>query len=601
MSICSGRVIYSIQRGRRCTMTTVDFGQSTETDDLKILLENVSVEGGSRVKLTLEAKKDIELAECALNSDEELNVFQSVLLNGYQTWSGCCETTLQGSEGSLAHPLKPLIGVYGDYQFYSYRYDRLHGWTYTTIRDKFMRDTIKFYGSLNEQAGFTAFEYNKKQMTLRAVKDCRGLCLKAESSYKAFDLISLKGAEDWAFDRYFELMGTPKPRVEPCTGWTSWYQYYTAVTQQNVLDNLSSYRLNHMGADYFQIDDGYQQAVGDWLLINEKFPAGMAHLAGEIHKAGMKAGLWLAPIVCEKKSRLYQEHPDWVAAKAGFNPGWSGVFYCLDFYNEGVRAYLREVFDTVLNRWGYDMVKLDFLYAAALPPRRDKTRGQVMDEFMCFLREICGDKVILGCGVPLASAFGKVDYCRVGGDVSLKWEDGLLNACGYHERVSTANAISGSVYRRHLNGRAFLNDPDVFILRDGVELTKDQKYTLFMINSVFGGLIFTSDTIGSYDTKNMTLFGCLKEAKGAQIRSFDNRGALKVEYMNSAGDFCLIANLTEDTACAYSPCAGVLTHCGSLADGQEAIHKGQMLLLRPYQSICLQTGPVRTDDIESEE
>jgi alpha-galactosidase len=54
-----------------------------------------------------------------------------------------------------------------------------------------------------------------------------------------------------------------------------------------------------------------------------------------------------------------------------------------------------------LNEWGYHMVKLDFLYSVCLIPTKTKTRGQIMTEAMKFLRECVGDKLILGCGVPL--------------------------------------------------------------------------------------------------------------------------------------------------------------------------------------------------------
>ena len=46
-----------------------------------------------------------------------------------------------------------------------------------------------------------------------------------------------------------------------------------------------------------------------------------------------------------------------------------------------------------------------------------------MWDAMKFLRQITGDKLILGCGVPLASCIGIVEYCRIGCDVALTWED----------------------------------------------------------------------------------------------------------------------------------------------------------------------------------
>lgn len=46
-----------------------------------------------------------------------------------------------------------------------------------------------------------------------------------------------------------------------------------------------------------------------------------------------------------------------------------------------------------------------------------------MWEAMDLMRDLVGpDKLILGCGVPLACAFRKVDYCRIGSDVAPGWE-----------------------------------------------------------------------------------------------------------------------------------------------------------------------------------
>lgn len=89
----------------------------------------------------------------------------------------------------------------------------------------------------------------------------------------------------------------------------------------------------------------------------------------EIHAAGFQAGLWLAPFVCEKDSALFRQHPDWLL-KVNGKPwccgcNWSS-FYALDIDNPAVLDYLRRVFDRVLNDWGFDLVKLDFLYGAAL-------------------------------------------------------------------------------------------------------------------------------------------------------------------------------------------------------------------------------------------
>ena len=84
--------------------------------------------------------------------------------------------------------------------------------------------------------------------------------------------------------------------------------------------------------------------------------------------------------------------------------------------------YVKTVFRTVIDDWGFSFVKLDFLYAACMTGAHGFSRGELMGRAMDFLRETVGDGKILGCGVPLASAFGVVDYCRIGCDVSLDWD-----------------------------------------------------------------------------------------------------------------------------------------------------------------------------------
>ena len=174
---------------------------------------------------------------------------------------------------------------------------------------------------------------------------------------------------------------------------------------------------------------------------------------------------------------------------------WGG-FYSLDLDHPGVQDYLRRVFDRVLNEWGYDLVKLDFLYGVAPFGNERESRAGRMIRGMEFLRELCGDKLILGCGVPLMPAFGLVDYCRVSCDVSLDWDDTLLKRHIHRERVSTRQAIGNSIFRRQLNGRAFLSDPDVFFLRDeNLKLSEAQKKKLYTVNALFGGVLFHSDNM----------------------------------------------------------------------------------------------------------
>ena len=573
MEIKNGFISY-ISNGER---RECNFNDNLNNKDLEITIVTYNYCDGLRFTVKIIPRHPLEIIAFFIEMDETIKKDQQLFLNGYQTWTESKEFTLEDSIPKLRKLAKCILSVYGDYGFYPHNKDKLQSFTYTYIREE---NAIKLLGSLSEHTGYSIFEFNKLQKNLKIIKDCSGLTIKSE--YEVFDLYFVEGEENYCFSKYFHAMKLPAPRIKQCTGWTSWYNYYTNITEKIVMNNLEAFKSRDIPIEFFQIDDGYQEAVGDWLYINNKFPSGMEFVSSEIHKAGYKSGLWLAPFICERKSRICLEHPEWVLQTAGFNPGWSYFFKVLDFYNEEVRNYLREVFHTVLQIWNYDMVKLDFLYAVALIPRKDKTRGQIMHEAMEFLREICGDKIILGCGVPLGSAFGITDACRIGSDVSLVWEDKLLNCLHYRERVSTINSISSTIGRRHLNGDAFLNDPDVFILRSkNNKLTKHQRYTLLLINLIFGGLVFTSDNISEYSEEELQLYKSIFPIKEKIITKVEFSQVVRINFLIDNNEYLVLCNLEATKLATTTKEAG-----NYFNKAKGLIDTNTIISLEPYQSVC---------------
>ncbi|MEG1535835.1 MAG: alpha-galactosidase, partial [Clostridia bacterium] len=340
-----------------------------------------------------------------------------------------------------------------------------------------------------------------------------------------------RGSEKSVFDKYFQAMNIPKPKVASLCGYTSWYNNFGNISEEQLLCDLDGMSKCDK-AQIFQIDDGYQSFVGDWLTIKkDKFPHGMEFLAEKIHEKNMLAGLWLAPTLCAENSQTALVHPEWlVMDESGKKPklgafAW-GKAYILDMEKPEVKDYLREVFATVIDKWKFDMVKLDFLYSECLTPRANKTRGQIMCETMDFFREVVGkDKYILGCGVPLGACFGKVDMCRISCDVDLSYKPKWWTKCANQEVLSTQSAINNSLFRRQLDGRAFANDPDVFFLRDkNLKFDNTQKQTLARINKLVGSVLFVSDNVGEYCQEKL---GQLQEAFGERKEEL-----LRAEYLD---------------------------------------------------------------------
>jgi len=155
--------------------------------------------------------------------------------------------------------------------------------------------------------------------------------------------------------------------------------------------------------------------------------------------------------------------------------------------------------------------------------------GKPLREAYEFLREILKDKIILGCGANIINSYKIFDYLRIGPDVSLKFDDVLYMRFFHRERISTKITLQNTIYRHLFDQRLFGNDPDVFLLRDeNIELSKEQRKALTLINALMGSVLMTSDNIASYDeTKNATLdkaFNLFYKAKVIKIES--NRPSL---------------------------------------------------------------------------
>lgn len=284
--------------------------------------------------------------------------------------------------------------------------------------------------------------------------------------------------------------GTRAPKPAPRV-WCSWYGLYTAIAEE-LLRNVF-HELGDLPFDVLQVDDGWQAKVGDW-VPNAKFPSGMEAVADNIKSTGRRAGLWLAPLIAVKSSRLYQDHPRWFLRDAKARPvsagfGWGEQLYALDTTDPGALEWLAALMNQV-RAWGFDYIKLDFLYGGALPGDRPGglPRELAYRHGLQVLREAMGaDAFFLACGAPIIPSLGLCDALRVGPDVAGEWESGraallLQNASAPGVR----NAIRTTLNRYWLQPMVHL-DPDVMYFRSvECDLTPEQKHLLQGLAAICG-------------------------------------------------------------------------------------------------------------------
>jgi alpha-galactosidase len=467
---------------------------------------------------------------------------KSCFLNGFQSWTESCELPASAAQKPFSRLYAHWVNKYQLRQFggqtfnpYAGKPGIFSGYTYGYVRHP--DNLITLVGSLDESGGYTIVRIDTSRddrVTVTVEKECFKERLDLQEMVLSFFLGT--GEDEQMFDSWHRETGVKARPAEPVLGWTSWYSHYRNISRAVIDKNLKAFSQRGIPLQLFQIDDGWQTAVGDWLSIRDTFPEGMADTARAIRREGYTPGLWIAPFTAEESSQLCRDHADWIIrnehgpVKAGTSPlHWGGAFYGLDIYHPEVREYLRRVFHTIVQVWGFQMIKADFLYTAALEPRGGRSRGRIMHDALAFLRELTGDRLLLGCGVPLGSAFGTVHYCRVGSDIAPVWEDRHLKAMHFPERVSTANSLASTIGRRQLNGRFFHNDPDVIVLRESrTRLTSAQKQVLFFVNNLFGSLVFTSDNPEEYTDSQLQRYCSAFPLVRKTIRSVKNSDGLYV-------------------------------------------------------------------------
>ncbi|MBO4834719.1 MAG: alpha-galactosidase, partial [Lachnospiraceae bacterium] len=459
------------------------------------------------------------IRSCELEIPWGIDDDERFYLNGYQTWTGGKPLSLNSKERGLQHAPGFLIRKlhldrYGDLHFTNYPYQEgySHGFSFGYF---YKNDLYRLVASNDETNGYTVLIYESYynwgigylgdggnqfgRLTLQ--KDCVDLVLDVPCSFTAFDLYIGEGSCTEVFDGWFDAMGMLPRTTRRLKGYTSWYNRYEKISEQSILSDLEGCTRVLSEGDLFQVDDGWETNVGDWLSVDKaKFPHGIKYIADAIHEKGFLAGLWLSPFVCNTKSSVFREHPEWLLKVSGAYPDWHmvphtetitakdapkrrytgnlekdtgtasdtvypwyggvawGGFVSLDFDDPEVIAYLEKVFSTVFDEWGFDMVKLDYLYGAApfgTPAASDhalirETRGGRMCRAIDLLRRLCGSHMILGCGVPVWPAFGKVEYCRVSCDVTLNWDGAFYRNMIGPEKLATDVAIATAQMRQPL-------------------------------------------------------------------------------------------------------------------------------------------------------
>ncbi len=368
-------------------------------------------------------------------------------------------------------------------------------------------------------------------------------------------LVILEGeGPEELLERYAALLQRQYPRdsfpANP-VGWCSWYQYFTHLTWDDLRHNLRLARERHP-FDVFQIDDGYQADIGDWLTPRPGFPA-LAEMASVIRAHGFRPGIWTAPFSVSETAPLFENHPEWLVAENGRPKvcyrNWNKNIYALDTTHPQAQEWLAATFRQLAGS-GFDYFKIDFLFAAAMPGQRCQalTPIQAFRQGLALIRRAAPERFVLGCGSPLLPAAGLVDGMRISEDVATFWDSRRSPIGGPNTYWSIKNTLNRYFFHRAL----WLNDPDCLLLRDkDIEIGADERRLYALVAGILDNMLLESDDLALVDARGRALFEQALNLRGGRVRV---RGVFaddlyRIESRGSpSGDHELLVNLGERPA-----------------------------------------------------
>jgi hypothetical protein len=335
-----------------------------------------------------------------------------------------------------------------------------------------------------------------------------------------------------ALESYAQAIGdVHKVRLNPpINGWCSWFSFFGAISEAEVLRQaeFAARHLKPFTFEYMQVDDGFYRAFGDW-EGNDRFPHGMKWLAEKIRATGLKPGIWLAPYVIAEGTEIHRKHPDWLIHRVDgklkqIGPGLvegskdaeqqTPKLYALDITNPGAADWLRRLFDTVANDWGYDFIKIDFVEWTVLAAERyydpTVTKAAIYRRGCEIMRQAMGPhRHLLDCG-PGPVTVGLLDSMRIELDQPpVTWQQYFLHS------ASTAPAAAKRYY---YHNRAWINDADHVVLAN---LTLPQAQAAATIVGLSGGNMISGDRMTDLDVPRLEILKKVFPSFGEAARPID--------------------------------------------------------------------------------
>ena len=400
--------------------------------------------------------------------------------------------------------------------------------------------------------------------------------------------------------------------TETPIGWWSWTAFYGTINEGETLANADwqAEHLKSLGYKYFQIDEGYQYARGEYTTADAtQFPDGMRFVGRTITGDGLTFGVWTAPFEVTRRAWVYEHHKDWLVHNAKGEPipsreVWnqkSDVIYTLDTTHPAAQDYLRQTYKTLVREWGVRFFKFDFMDTTAIEGYRyrpDTTALEAQRIGLQIIRDSVGDEVVLDKdGSPMLNTVGLVDTGRVSTDTG-------------HSFQRTKDAATGIAARFYMHRNFFVNDPDAFNTTGQSFSDRTKQPSTLALPAAEASIALSAVSGGMYEIgDDMLVLGSHRD-RLALVENADLLNMAKIGRASTPLDLMTYDPDDQQPSIFFvqeSPRQAILTvfnwtesarsHALKLADlGLPAEHTFRALdVLNPNAPVTLQGGTVRIE------
>lgn len=226
------------------------------------------------------------------------------------------------------------------------------------------------------------------------------------------------------FVREHVVRGVWKKRTRPVL-LNSWEASYFDINEHKLLSLAKAGK--EAGIELFVMDDGWfgernddTSSLGDWDVNTKKLPGGIKGICDKVRALGLDFGIWVEPEMINVKSKLYEQHPEWVIDIPGKHHVQGRNQRILDLTRTDVQDFIIEKMTEVFSAADISYVKWDMnrtftdYFSKELPPER---QGEVAHRYVLGLYR---------CMKTLTERFPEILFegCSAGGN---RFDLGILS------------------------------------------------------------------------------------------------------------------------------------------------------------------------------